>query len=82
MPPQRCARIDCIATGGTLGILNPPSVVMIVETIIGEVNIVNTFAAALIPGILAPWCSSRPSRFMCAWCQIPAKGLSRWGGPI
>lgn len=42
-----------IAAGGTLGILIPPSVVLIVYAIIVEANIVTMFAAALIPGILA-----------------------------
>lgn len=42
-----------IAAGGTLGILIPPSVVLIVYAIIVEVNIVTMFAAALVPGILA-----------------------------
>jgi tripartite ATP-independent transporter DctM subunit len=42
-----------IAAGGTLGILIPPSVVLIVYAIIVEANIVSLFAAALIPGILA-----------------------------
>jgi tripartite ATP-independent transporter DctM subunit len=42
-----------IAAGGTLGILIPPSVVLIVYAIIVEVNIVTMFAAALVPGLLA-----------------------------
>lgn len=42
-----------IAAGGTLGILIPPSVVLIVYAVIVEANIVTMFAAALIPGILA-----------------------------
>ncbi|RAI00786.1 C4-dicarboxylate ABC transporter permease [Acuticoccus sediminis] len=42
-----------VAAGGTLGILIPPSVVLIVYAIIVEANIVTMFAAALIPGILA-----------------------------
>jgi tripartite ATP-independent transporter DctM subunit len=42
-----------IAAGGTLGILIPPSVVLIVYAIIVEANIVEMFAAALVPGILA-----------------------------
>ena len=46
-PPAR------IAAGGTLGILIPPSVVLIVYAIIVEANIVTMFAAALIPGLLA-----------------------------
>ena len=42
-----------LAAGGTLGILIPPSVVLIVYAIIVEANIVTLFAAALIPGIIA-----------------------------
>lgn len=42
-----------IAAGGTLGILIPPSVVLIVYAIMVEANVVTMFAAALIPGILA-----------------------------
>jgi tripartite ATP-independent transporter DctM subunit len=42
-----------IAAGGTLGILIPPSVVLIVYAIIVEANVVTMFAAALIPGLLA-----------------------------
>ena len=42
-----------IAAGGTLGILIPPSVVLIVYAIIIETNIVTLFKAALIPGVLA-----------------------------
>jgi tripartite ATP-independent transporter DctM subunit len=42
-----------IAAGGTLGILIPPSVVLIVYAIIIEANIVTLFKAALIPGLLA-----------------------------
>jgi tripartite ATP-independent transporter DctM subunit len=42
-----------LAAGGTLGILIPPSVVLIVYAIIVEANVVTLFAAALIPGLLA-----------------------------
>ncbi len=42
-----------IAAGGTLGILIPPSVALIVYAVIVETNIVTLFAAALIPGVLA-----------------------------
>jgi tripartite ATP-independent transporter DctM subunit len=42
-----------IAAGGTLGILIPPSVVLIVYAIIVETSIVTMFAAALLPGLLA-----------------------------
>ena len=42
-----------IAAGGTLGILIPPSVVLIVYAIIVQTNIVTLFEAALVPGLLA-----------------------------
>ncbi|MDE2789494.1 MAG: TRAP transporter large permease [Paracoccaceae bacterium] len=42
-----------LAAGGVLGILIPPSVVLIIYAIIVEANIVTMFAAALVPGILA-----------------------------
>jgi tripartite ATP-independent transporter DctM subunit len=42
-----------IAAGGTLGILIPPSVVLVVYAISTEQNIAKLFQAALIPGILA-----------------------------
>jgi tripartite ATP-independent transporter DctM subunit len=42
-----------IAAGGTLGILIPPSVALIVYAIVVEASIVTMFAAALLPGILA-----------------------------
>ena len=42
-----------VAAGGTLGILIPPSVVLIVYAIIIETNIVTLFKAALLPGLLA-----------------------------
>jgi len=42
-----------LAAGGTLGILIPPSVVLIIYAIMVEANIVTLFQAAFIPGILA-----------------------------
>ncbi len=42
-----------LAAGGTLGILVPPSVVLVVYAILTEQNIAKLFAAAVIPGILA-----------------------------
>jgi len=42
-----------LAAGGTLGILIPPSVVLVVYAILTEQNIAKLFAAALLPGILA-----------------------------
>jgi tripartite ATP-independent transporter DctM subunit len=42
-----------LAAGGVLGILIPPSVVLVIYAIIVEANIITMFMAALIPGILA-----------------------------
>jgi len=42
-----------LAAGGVLGILIPPSVVLIIYAIIVEANIVTMFMAALLPGIMA-----------------------------
>ncbi len=42
-----------LAVGGSLGILIPPSVILIIYALLAEQNIVKLFAAAFIPGILA-----------------------------
>lgn len=42
-----------LAAGGTLGILIPPSVILVIYAIYAEQNIVKMFMAALIPGLLA-----------------------------
>ncbi len=42
-----------LATGGTLGILIPPSVPLLVYAILTEQSIAKLFAAALIPGLIA-----------------------------
>jgi C4-dicarboxylate transporter, DctM subunit len=44
---------SCIAAGGTLGILIPPSTIMVIYGILTETNIGKLFAAGVIPGILA-----------------------------
>ncbi len=42
-----------LAAGGVLGILIPPSVVLVIYAIIVEANIITMFMAAMIPGVLA-----------------------------
>ena len=42
-----------LAAGGTLGILIPPSVVLVIYAILAEVNIEKLFTAAFVPGLLA-----------------------------
>lgn len=42
-----------VAAGGVLGILIPPSVVLVIYAVIVEANVVTMFMAALVPGIVA-----------------------------
>lgn len=42
-----------VAAGGTLGILIPPSIPLVVYAILAEQNIAKLFVAAFIPGVLA-----------------------------
>jgi C4-dicarboxylate transporter DctM subunit len=58
-----------LASAGTLGILIPPSVPLVVYAILTEQNVAKLFAAALLPGILATigyiaviglWCHLKP----------------------
>ena len=42
-----------LAAGGTLGILIPPSIVLVIYAILTEQNIAKMFAAAMVPGFLA-----------------------------
>jgi C4-dicarboxylate transporter, DctM subunit len=42
-----------LAAGGTLGILIPPSVPLVIYAILTEQNIAKLFAAAMLPGLLA-----------------------------
>jgi C4-dicarboxylate transporter, DctM subunit len=50
---QQTLASGSIAAGGTLGMLIPPSVVMIVYGILTEESIIALFAAAIFPGIIA-----------------------------
>ena len=42
-----------LAAGGTLGILIPPSVILVIYAILTEQNIIKMFTAAMVPGVLA-----------------------------
>jgi tripartite ATP-independent transporter DctM subunit len=42
-----------LAAGGTLGILIPPSIILVIYAILTEQNVAKLFAAALVPGVLA-----------------------------
>jgi C4-dicarboxylate transporter DctM subunit len=45
--------VGCLAAGGTLGILIPPSVVLVIYAILAQQNISTVFMAAFVPGVLA-----------------------------
>ena len=59
MPPMRrhgysdALAAGSITAGGTLGILIPPSVVLVIYAILAEQNVAKLFVAAFVPGILA-----------------------------
>jgi tripartite ATP-independent transporter DctM subunit len=42
-----------VAAGGTLGILIPPSIILVIYAVLAEANIAKLFMAAFIPGVLA-----------------------------
>jgi len=42
----------CVAAGGTLGVLIPPSGILVVYSFVTEVSLVKLFIAAVIPGVL------------------------------
>ncbi len=42
-----------LAAGGTLGIMIPPSVILVLYAILAEQNIAKLFAAAIVPGLIA-----------------------------
>jgi len=48
-------RLACgtLAAGGTLGILVPPSIILIVYALLAEQSITKLFAASIVPGIIA-----------------------------
>ena len=73
-----------LAAGGTLGILIPPSVPLVVYAILTEQNIAKLFAAAMLPGILAMlgylvvialYCRARPEM---APPSAPTPMAERW----
>jgi tripartite ATP-independent transporter DctM subunit len=73
-----------VAVGGTLGILIPPSVILVIYAITVEQNISHLFMAAFIPGLLATlfymatiWLVTRRKPAIAPRHEPPAKG-ERW----
>lgn len=44
---------SALAAGGTLGILIPPSIILVIYAILSEQSLIHLFLAAIIPGIIA-----------------------------
>ena len=42
----------CVAAGGTLGVLIPPSGILVIYSIVTQVSVVDLFIAAFIPGVI------------------------------
>lgn len=42
----------CVAAGGTLGVLIPPSGILVIYSIVAQVSLAQLFLAALLPGLL------------------------------
>jgi len=80
-----------IANAGTLGILIPPSIIMLVYAAVTEVSVSRMFMAGLIPGLLmggmlmigiyiiARW-KSLPRHPWKGWMEIVKSGFSALGG--
>ncbi len=64
-----------IAAGGTLGILIPPSVMLIVMAIVFQVSVVRLFAAAILPGLLL-------STLFIGYCLIRCRLNPELGAPV
>jgi tripartite ATP-independent transporter DctM subunit len=63
--------IGSLATAGTLGIMIPPSIIMVVYAVAAEVSIVRVFIAGMIPGILVMVLFSA---YIAIWAMLnPAK---------
>ena len=79
-------RLSCgtVATVGTLGVLIPPSVTLIVYGILTETSIGKLFLAGIIPGLLIA-CSFVVTLY--GWCRLnpalgPAGERSNWGARL
>ena len=71
---------SAIAAGGTLGILIPPSTIMVIYGIMTETNIGRLFAAGVLPGILAAFLLCLAVRYV-IWREPesgPAGERSSW----
>ncbi len=59
--------IGCLATSGTLGILIPPSIIMVVYAVAAETSIIRVFVAGIIPGLVV---MSLFSAYIAVWALL------------
>ncbi|MDX6750082.1 TRAP transporter large permease (plasmid) [Geminicoccaceae bacterium 1502E] len=71
------ASAAAVASGGTLGILIPPSNPMIIYGVIGNVSITKMFMAGLVPGLLVGSCL-----MAAAWLVARRRGYRGEEGPF
>ena len=57
----------CVAGAGTLGLLIPPSIIMIVYGVMANVSIAKLFIAGVLPGILL---AALFSGYLMAWALM------------
>ncbi len=50
---QQSFAAGSIVAGGTLGVIIPPSLILVIYAILTELNVLTLFAAAIVPGIVA-----------------------------
>ena len=73
-----------IAAGGTLGILIPPSIVLIIYGLLTETSIGKLFAAGFLPGLLAIFCYAMAVQVVTARNEKlgPAAARTDWRGRL
>ena len=66
-----------VASGGTLGILIPPSVILIIYAVIAQESVAHLFAAGLVPGIVLTVLQMGVIWALCRWrpALAPAAGV-------
>lgn len=67
-----------VASGGTLGILIPPSVILIIYAVIAQESVARLFAAGLIPGLVLTGLQIAVIWILCRWRPglAPAAGTA------
>ena len=73
--------VGTIAAGGTLGILIPPSTIMVIYGIMTETNIGKLFAAGVLPGLVAVLLLCAAVQYMCWRNPLAGPRAERIGWP-